>query len=164
MLRIGQQPKMHLPHQQNPGSSLQHLPNRSVPLGTRHPRSSRCDARVPSSDTSSSSCSPSSSENVHNALNNCRPCPHFINIELVTVLGLDGNGLPAPQMKQEPPDDYLSAMHQQMQGGENRLMPFCSSDRQRAATPQRRSRSSGEGMLKCQYCPKKFSSSPLVCF
>ncbi|RCN50365.1 zinc finger, C2H2 type [Ancylostoma caninum] len=142
-----------------------------LPCPLRNVIVSRCDGNIPSSsDASSSSCSPSSTENMHQQ-QSLKSSESTIDSAVASILNhalkpepcdgefsADSNGSSAHRMPMQPMPLHIGAGY----GGrcsENSATSGAMSNTSGSSTPApvRRSRSSHDGMLKCQFCPKKWA-------
>ncbi|KAL6728993.1 hypothetical protein Aduo_000088 [Ancylostoma duodenale] len=142
-----------------------------LPCPLRNVIVSRCDGNIPSSsDASSSSCSPSSTENMHQQ-QSLKSGESTIDSAVASILNhalkpepcdgefsADSNGSSAHRMPMQPMPLHIGAGY----GGrcsENSATSGAMSNTSGSSTPApvRRSRSSHDGMLKCQFCPKKWA-------
>lgn len=148
----------------------------SMPCSLRNVIVSRCDGAVPSSsDTSSSSCSPSSTENHHH--HQQQPpmkCSSELSIDSTVASILNhslkteasdadystdpGGSVTAHRMPMQPMPLALSAAYGgRCSDGSGASGAMSTTSGSSTPAPVRRSRSSHDGMLKCQFCPKKWA-------
>ncbi|KAK6727888.1 hypothetical protein RB195_005513 [Necator americanus] len=143
----------------------------TLPCQLRNVIVSRCDGNIPSSsDASSSSCSPPSTENMHQQ-QSLKTNETTIDSAVASILNqalkpepsdgefsADSNGSSAHRMPMQSMPLHIDAGY----GGrcsDNSGTSGAMSNTSGSSTPVplRRSRSSHDGMLKCQFCPKKWA-------